>query len=186
MPESARIVILAGLPGVGKSRGASVFKESGWLVVSAGDVIRDMCSEAGLPLDRKSLQQFGLDVLDSKGDEYFANVILGKIRGVEKVVIEGIRPLRVVELIKNEVDCIVAYISSSKLIRYERLREKDGIEYEEFLLLEESEIEKKSLCIESIADVVIFNGSSLGKFISEMRFLENLATLESADLSGGY
>jgi len=150
-------VIFTGKVGSGKSFAANVLRKEGWFIVSAGDLIRKMCKERGIPTSRKSLQSFGQNLLARYGEQHFGKLMLAEADGAEKTVFEGIRPIGAVEEIQRLVPTLLVYIDTSPNNRLNRLHKRDGIDTGIFNELEKNELEKLVLANKSIADLVISN-----------------------------
>lgn len=162
-------ILITGSIGSGKSTAAAYLQKHGWYVISAGDVIRDMCLYEGLPTTRKALQTFGENLINRKGAEYFANILLGKSLNFEKVVFEGIRPLAVVSLLKESLpNSLVIFLEVNEANRKKRLLMRkciDPVDFDEIINhpLEQSVLENRS-----IADIVINNDGNLNGFYHEL------------------
>lgn len=154
-------LILAGLPGSGKSHASNILKGIGWKIVSAGDLVRELCIEMGLDTKREILQRVGVELLKKRGDDYFANMLINKANGAQLIVFEGIRPQGVIEYIRKHLKCLIVYIDASDSVRYLRLRERDTISLESFEKLNEHDLERQVNCSFSLADVIIDNNGGL-------------------------
>lgn len=159
-------VILTGLPGSGKTTGASYLKELGFFVISAGDIIRKMCQAEELPILRKGLQSFGHKLLRDKGYKYFANTLLQESCGSHRTVFEGIRPVQVVKILKNAVaEAIVLYIDASDTTRRARCQLSKGISEHDYNEMTKNRLELMVLEVRSIADVIISNDDDVRSFL---------------------
>lgn len=162
-------IILTGLHGSGKTTGATYLKKSGWYIISAGDIIREMCRLKGLSTSRKSLQEFGVKLLQEKGYEYFANIMLSKYQHSDKVVFEGIRPVQVVNLIQKAMPkVLIIFIEAKATTREKRLQMSDVFDYHDFNEIEKNPLECEVLKIKSIADAVINNDTELNYFYNDL------------------
>lgn len=162
-------IVLTGLNGSGKTTGAAYLKKSGWYIISAGDIIREMCRLQGLPTSRKSLQEFGAKLLQEKGYEYFANIMLSKYQSSDKVVFEGIRPVQVVNLVKKAMPkVLIIFIEARDTTRGKRLQMSDDPDNHDFNEIEKNPLEREILKIKPIADAVINNDTELNYFYREL------------------
>jgi dephospho-CoA kinase len=164
MKEKTIAVIFTGKVGSGKSFAARVLQKEGWFIVSAGNLIRKMCKERGIPTDRESLQLFGQNLLTRHGEQYFGRLMLEEANGAEKIVFEGIRPIGAVQEIQRLVSTLLVYIDTSPDVRLNRLHKRDGIDAEIFNELEKHELETLVLANKSIADLVISNNAGEDDF----------------------
>jgi dephospho-CoA kinase len=166
---SKRTVILIGLPGSGKTIGATYLKEFGFVSVSAGDVIRDLCRKEGLPLTRESLNSYGQQLLDTHGFQYFGEMLLQRARNHELIIFEGIRPPEVVQWLKSQrPETIVIYIESPEDIRLRRLVARGEDKYSNRLAITAA-MERDIVKFKPLADVVIENVGSLNEFHQNLR-----------------
>lgn len=162
-------IILTGLLGSGKTTGAAHLKKSGWDVISTGDIIREMCRQEGLQTSRKSLQEFGARLLQEKGYDYLANIMLSKCPNSDKVVFEGIRPLQVVNSIKKALPkVLIIFIEARATTREKRLKMSDDPDNHVFNEIEKNPLERDVLKIKQIADAIINNDTELNYFYSEL------------------
>lgn len=166
-------IIISGLPGSGKSLASKYFEQNNWHIISAGDILRELCIECGLPCDRSSLQLFGARILREKGNEYFASLLTNKVRMQNQIVFEGIRPLEVAKIIKQEFSSKLIYIECCDEIRYRRLVNRDGISEKEFKLLEMNQLESQVTNFKLISDFVIENNDSIKDFLIKINDFTN-------------
>ncbi|MCD4779050.1 MAG: AAA family ATPase [Candidatus Omnitrophica bacterium] len=162
-------IILAGLPGSGKTTGAVYLKKFGWDIISAGDIIREMCCQEELPISRKFLQGFGIKFLHEKGFEYFADIMLYRCQNSDKVVFEGIRPIQVIYLIKNTLPKVLTiYIEANIDQRIKRLQTSENINFHELIEIDSNPLEREVLKIKPLADSIIYNDRSLNFFYNKL------------------
>jgi dephospho-CoA kinase len=164
-----RAVILIGLPGSGKTIGAAYLKEFGFVSVSAGDVIRDLCRKEGLPLTRESLSSYGQQLLNTRGFQYFGEMLLYRACNHEMVIFEGIRPPEVVQWLKSQLpETIVIYIESPEDVRLRRLVARGEDEHSHKLVMTAA-MERDIVKFKPLADAVIENTGSLDEFHQNLR-----------------
>lgn len=157
-------VIIIGLPGSGKSTASKTLSNSGWHIVSAGDIVRSMCIKEGLGESRKVLQSYGESLFKDNGVNYFSSLLINKAPKYGCTVFEGIRPVEVIKHMKKKLQCWVVYIESSSFNRFERLKIRDHITQYSFLKLESNSIEKQVSTMKDLANIVITNNYSLKEF----------------------
>lgn len=157
-------IILVGLPGSGKTEGATYLKDFGFVSVSAGDVVRDLCQKAGLPTTRESLSAYGRQLLATYGFEYFGKMLLNRAIQYEKVIFEGIRPPEVVQWLKTQLaETFVIYIDAPEKVRLSRLVAR-GEDERSHKLVMTSSMENDIVRYKPLADVVIENTGTLDEF----------------------
>ena len=167
LPQHA--VIITGLPLSGKTTASNFLKSLSFFVVSAGEIIREMCIAKGIPTTRKSLQFFGQSLLNQKGFEYFANMLLEESRGAEKVVFDGIRFVQVIKIIKTKIKkVLVIYVEADENNRKKRFNLSKGVDEMQYLEILEAPLELEVLKSKRIADVVIDNNSDKEKFLNSI------------------
>jgi dephospho-CoA kinase len=167
--DTVRRVLFVCLPGSGKTTAAKQLEKRGWFLVSAGDVVREICLKSGLPIDRATLQECGSNLLNEKGEEYFATLLITKGRGHRKVVFEGIRPLGVVSAIREKsAKTLLVFVDASEETRRARLSSRDGLNLRQFSDLEHSSFERQVLDLRNLADVIVENNGSKGQFFKNL------------------
>jgi dephospho-CoA kinase len=159
--EKSHILII-GPMGTGKSSFASLLKQEGWHVISAGDTIRKMAKASGYTEKREDLQLFGSALLLHKGYTYFTEMLVDQMNGSKKILFEGIRPFKVItELMKIVPDLFIIYIESDSETRFFRLHQKDGLTRDEFNLLENHPMEKQVEFTRELANYVLNNSGDV-------------------------
>ena len=125
------IVCLTGMPGAGKSSVASFLKEKGFSVVTMGDVIREEASRQGLEPTDINLGKMMLKLRQDLGPGAVGQIVLQKIAREEgsnsnnnAIVIDGIRSIAEVEILKKAGYVRVLAIHASQDTRLRHLRER--------------------------------------------------------------
>lgn len=150
-------ILVLGLSGSGKSFISEKFNDLGWNIISAGDVLRDICSDLEMSTDRKTLRQYGKRILKEKGITYFADLLINKKCSTRCNVFEGIRSLEVIQIIKKKLDCMILFIDCSSENRLERLKTRDNLSFSEYNELEEDIYEQQVYEMKKYADIIINN-----------------------------
>jgi dephospho-CoA kinase len=130
MPKKL-IVCLTGMPGAGKSSVASYLKERGFSVVTMGDVIREEANRQGLEPTDINLGKMMLKLRQDLGPGAVGQIVLQKLVREESsnsnnnaVVIDGIRSIAEVEILKKAGHVRVLAIHASQDTRLRHLRER--------------------------------------------------------------
>jgi dephospho-CoA kinase len=125
------IVCLTGMPGAGKSSVASFLKEKGFLVVTMGDVIREEASRQGLEPTDVNLGNMMLKLRQDLGPGAVGQIVLQKLAREEEgsnsnnaVVIDGIRSIAEVEILKKAGHVRLLAIHASQDTRLKHLRKR--------------------------------------------------------------
>jgi dephospho-CoA kinase len=122
------IVCITGMPGAGKSSVASFLKEKGFAVVTMGDVIREEAKRQGLEPTDVNLGKMMLKLRQNLGPGAVGHIVLQKLArdgdSSSKVVIDGIRSIAEVEVLKNVGHVRLLAIHASQDTRFKRLKER--------------------------------------------------------------
>lgn len=148
------------MPGSGKTEAKKILCSKGWNAISAGDIIREMCIREKIDPTRENLQRYGSNFLFEKGDTYFFNIIIEKIDFRKDNVIEGVRPIQVIKLLKENIFSTIIYIEADTSLRFERLRERDSLASIDFLRIENNSLENQIIQLKDYADHVILNNGT--------------------------
>jgi dephospho-CoA kinase len=125
------IVCLTGMPGAGKSSVACFLKEKGFSVVTMGDVIREEASRQGLEPTDINLGKMMLKLRQDLGPGAVGQIVLQKLAREEEgsnsnnaVVIDGIRSIAEVEILKKAGHVRLLAIHASQDTRLKHLRKR--------------------------------------------------------------
>jgi dephospho-CoA kinase len=122
------IVCITGMPGAGKSSVASFLKEKGFAIVTMGDVIREEAKRQGLEPTDVNLGKMMLKLRQDLGPGAVGHIVLQKLArdgdSSSKVVIDGIRSIAEVEVLKNVGHVRLLAIHASQDTRFKRLKER--------------------------------------------------------------
>jgi dephospho-CoA kinase len=121
------IVCLTGMPGAGKSSVASFLKEKGFEVVTMGDVVREEAERQGLEPTDINLGQMMLKLRQDLGPGAVGHIVLQKLArdgSSTNVVIDGIRSIAEVEVLKKVGHVRLLAIHASQDTRFKRLKQR--------------------------------------------------------------
>jgi dephospho-CoA kinase len=119
------IVCLTGMPGAGKSSVASFLKEKGFEVVTMGDVVREEAKRQGLEPTDINLGKMMLKLRQDLGPGAVGHIVLQKLvrdGSSSNVVIDGIRSIAEVEVLKKVGHVRLLAIHASQDIRFKYLK----------------------------------------------------------------
>jgi dephospho-CoA kinase len=128
MSNSKRLILcITGMPGAGKSSVASFLKEKGFEVVTMGDVVREEAKRQGLEPTDINLGKMMLKLRQDLGPGAVGYIVLQKLTrdgGSNNVVIDGIRSIDEVEILKKVGHVRLLAIHASQETRFKHLKER--------------------------------------------------------------
>lgn len=128
MSDNKRLIVcLTGMPGAGKSSVASFLKEKGFEVVTMGDVVREEVKRQGLEPTDTNLGKMMLKLRKDLGPGAVGHIVLQKLArdgGSNNVVIDGIRSIAEVEVLKKVGHVRLLAIHASQDTRFKHVKER--------------------------------------------------------------
>jgi dephospho-CoA kinase len=127
MSNKRLIVCLTGMPGAGKSSVASFLKEKGFVVMTMGDVVREEAKRQGLEPTDINLGKMMLKLRQDLGPGAVGHIVLQKLArddSSSNVVIDGIRGIAEVEVLKKVGHVRLLAIHASQDTRFKHLKER--------------------------------------------------------------
>jgi dephospho-CoA kinase len=121
------IVCLTGMPGAGKSSVASFLKEKGFEIVTMGDAVREEAKKQGLEPTDINLGKMMLKLRQDLGPGAVGYIVLQKLTrdgSSNNVVIDGIRSIAEVEVLKKVGHVRLLAIHASQETRFKHLKER--------------------------------------------------------------
>lgn len=117
------VVVLAGMPGAGKSLASTVAKQSGIPVFVSGDVVRLEARRKGLEPTRSNLGRLMLEIREKEGMGAVARRLLPLIKEIVPpvVIYEGARNMEEIDELKRHYTVFSVAIHASPRSRYRRL-----------------------------------------------------------------
>jgi dephospho-CoA kinase len=125
--ETTSLVLIAGLPGAGKTTVAKILAEKGLPVLSMGDVMREEARRRGKPDDIDSMRGFMVQLRKERGETVVAELVIGKLRGISwpLVVIDGLRSEEELEAFRRVAGRVLLILVASDLQhRFQRLSKR--------------------------------------------------------------
>jgi len=120
-----KALIFCGMPGSGKSIGATVAKDLGIPVLVMGDVVREEVTRRRIPHNPQTLGQVMIELREKFGPAVIAQRVIETLSTVTgpSVVIDGARSEAEVQAFKEAINHVqVVAVHAAPKIRYERLR----------------------------------------------------------------
>jgi dephospho-CoA kinase len=128
MSDNKRLIVcLTGMPGAGKSSVASFLEEKGFEVVTMGDVVREEAERQGLELTDTNLGKMMLELRKDLGPGAVGHIVLQKLAregGSSNVVVDGIRSIAEVEVLKKVGYVRLLAIHASQDTRFKHLKDR--------------------------------------------------------------
>lgn len=127
MSNKRLIVCLTGMPGAGKSSVASFLEEKGFVVMTMGDVVREEAKRQGLEPTDINLGKMMLKLRQDLGPGAVGHIVLQKLArdgNSSNVVIDGIRSIAEVEVLKKVGHVRLLAIHASQDTRFKHLKER--------------------------------------------------------------
>ena len=121
------IVCLTGMPGAGKSTVAAYLKEKGFSAITMGDAVREEAKRQGLEPTDANLGRMMLKLRQDLGQGAVAHLIVRKLerdRNTGNLVIDGIRSIPEVEVLKKIGNVKLLAIHASQDTRFRHLKER--------------------------------------------------------------
>ena len=170
--DSKQMIIgIAGLNGSGKGEAAKILKEQGFQYFSLSNIIREELIQKDVEINRKKMIEMGNELRKKFTPGVLAERTLNKLEKRNPYIIDSIRNLGEVVVLRTLPNFYLVGIRAPLKIRFERIkkrkRDKDAVSLKEFKQIEkidglsESNMEQQTLkCIKK-ADIIVLNNSSL-------------------------
>lgn len=176
--KEKKVVLVAGMPGSGKSIVSKVARDMGFGTVCMGDVVREEVEKRGLSLTRDNISKIARELRKREGMQAIAIRVLDRVlellsKGLDLVVVDGVRGYDEVKYFKDNLGkhakLIVLTVHASPETRFKRLRrrgrEDDPRTWEEFLRRDLEELDFGIGDVIALSDILLVNeGLSLKEF----------------------
>jgi dephospho-CoA kinase len=124
------MICLTGMPGAGKSTVAEAIKDEGFVLITMGDCVRMEANRKNLQLTDKNLGTLMLDLRNMYGQGAIAQLVINQINEkyydpqYDKFIIDGIRSIHEVELLKTIGTVKILAIHGSIFTRFLHLKNR--------------------------------------------------------------
>ena len=154
------MICLTGMPGAGKSTVAEAIKDEGFVLITMGDCVRMEANRKNLQLTDKNLGTLMLDLRNMYGQGAIAQLVINQINEkydapeYDKFIIDGIRSIHEVELLKAIGTVKILAIHGSIFTRFAHLknRSRSDVPYS----LEECRVRDKRELSVGVSEAIAF------------------------------
>ncbi len=160
------LVLIAGMPGAGKSIIARAARDLGLPVYNMGDIVRDETMKIYGEITPKYMRETSRIIREKYGEDYVARKTIERIRersGV--IVIDGVRSLVEVDVFRKFGDTVILAIHASPRTRFERIRRRgrpgDPDKWEDFAKRDMIELSFGLGNVIALADYMIVNEGTI-------------------------
>jgi dephospho-CoA kinase len=122
------------MPGAGKSTVAEAIKDEGFILINMGDCIRMEANRKNLELNDKNLGNLMLNLRKKHGPGAIAQLVINQINekyydsSFDKFIIDGIRSIHEIELLKTIGIVKILAIHGSVLTRFRHLKNRSRLD----------------------------------------------------------
>lgn len=169
--EVRMILGLTGRNGSGKGTVAEILKKKGFYYFSLSDAIRHEIRLQGVEVTRERMIEAGRRLREEGGVGVLAEKISQMIDQNQNTIIDSIRNPGEVDVLRKLPNFYLVNVTADQEVRFkrclERRREKDATTLEEFIRLEEAELNSDNpsaqqlIATEKMADVTLENNGNL-------------------------
>lgn len=160
------IVLIAGMPGAGKSIVSKTAKDLGIPVYNMGDIIREETLKFHGEITPATMRETSKKVRELYGEDYVARKTIERIKEKEGVVVvDGVRSLVEVEVFRRYGETVILAVHASPKTRYERIRRRsrpgDPETWEDFVKRDLIELQFGVGDVIALADYMIVNEGTI-------------------------
>ena len=159
-----KLILVAGMPGSGKSLVSQTAREMGIPVYTMGDVVRREVRRRGLEPTPSNLNRVARELRQLYGPRVIAERVLEEIKEgprAEVVLVDGVRSLEEVEVFRSYAPVVIVAVHASPKTRFERLRARgrpgDPRSWEEFVARDSMELGFGLGSVIALADYMLVN-----------------------------
>jgi len=182
-----KIILIAGMPGSGKSIVAKAAKDLGLKVYNMGDVVREYTMKYYGVITPETMRETSRKLRGMYGKNIVAVKTLERIDPSENVVvIDGVRSLDEVEVFRRSGETIIIAVHASPKTRYERLVKRgrlgDPSNWEDFVKRDMLELSFGLGNVIALADYMIVNETTIEEaYMGAYNILKKLVEKNAED-----
>ncbi len=155
------LICVTGMPGSGKSVVSRTLGKLAKRVVGMGDAVREEARKRGLPTDLKTMMELAQRLREEHGPAAVANLVLRMIEDEGTYVIDGVRSLHEIDVLKKFGEVLIVAVHASPRTRFSRLstrgRRDDPRSWEEFVARDMRELRFGIGDVIALADIMVVN-----------------------------
>lgn len=154
---------VVGKRGSGKTLFCKYLSEKyGYEILRFSDILKEIAKQQypDKEITKKFLQDFGLKMKKEYGKDFLAKKILEKVEEGKKYVFDGLRELEEFFTLKKRLKILLIYIHADDQIRFQRLKKRDNINFENFKIADSHPVEKNIEKFKDMAEFVLINNFS--------------------------
>lgn len=178
MQNIEKVFTISGLIGSGKSYTANLISSKlGFPVASFGGYLKHYSLSNGLPIDRKTLQDLGAQLIEKKPSKFLFDTINFFRGDSDSIIIEGVRHKLILEMIIAKVPKTISiFVETDLSTRYNRYvsrnKESDSIKtFQQFSEYDNHPVERE---INSLKEYCSYVFNTNGEFNSDFNnFLDH-------------
>ncbi|ABM80210.1 AAA family ATPase [Hyperthermus butylicus] len=171
------IILVAGMPGSGKSVLSSIARSMGIPVYVMGDIVREEARRRGIEPTPENLNRLARLLREEHGSTVVAERTASKIASDDHsiVLVDGVRSLDEVAVFEKLGKTVIVAVHASPRTRFERIRRRgrpgDPTTWEEFRQRDLTELGFGLGNVIALADYMLVNELSLEEFEAEAKRL---------------
>ena len=164
-----KVVGISGPISAGKTTAARYLEGEGFTYCRFSEVLQSEAEARGLPVTRKSLQELGKEVFESRfGQRRLQNALAARVGDARRVVVDGLRHPEDSAFLYERWGMAVVhiYVDASKDTRCQRYAAHYQMTEDEFRRAEMHEAEHNVPGLKALADHIVYNEGSVSELIA--------------------
>ena len=162
------LVGITGEIGSGKDTAYEFFSKNDFRMIRLSDIISEELKKRKMKETRENKQKLGTEMRKQHGNDILAKLAMERAIDNKNYIFNGIRHPAEAKYFR-EHGCTILYIKCDQKARFNRVKERDRLTWEQFLKMDKRESEKHISDIK--ADFIVDNSKTKEEFFFQ---LENL------------